>query len=57
MLTIGIVQYAPVHPDLAQSMARATSLIREAAGKGAGMVFFGEAWLTGYPSWLDFFPM
>ncbi|UCG28762.1 MAG: carbon-nitrogen hydrolase family protein [Bacteroidales bacterium] len=56
MAKIGIVQHAPVHLDLEQSMKKVMRLIREAVRKGAEMIFFGESWLTGYPAWLDYCP-
>lgn len=49
-----IVQEGPVYLDLKQSMEKAESLVREAAGKGAKLIVFGETWLSGYPSWLDY---
>jgi len=37
-------------------MAKAEKLIVEAAQSGAQIVAFGECWLSGYPSWLDYCP-
>ncbi len=54
--TVGIVQARPVFMNLAASLAKAGSLVEEAASKGAKLVGFGETWLAGYPAWLDFCP-
>jgi nitrilase len=50
------VQHPPVFLDLDASVARACSLIAEAAAEGAQLVVFPETWLTGYPVWLDAAP-
>jgi nitrilase len=49
-----VVQDAPVAFDLDASVARALALIAEAAGQGAQLVVFPEAFLSGYPKGLDF---
>ncbi|CAH0355399.1 carbon-nitrogen hydrolase family protein [Sphingomonas melonis] len=51
--SISIVQAPPVFLNLAASMDRAEVLIRDAARSGAAIVVFPEAWLPGYPVWLD----
>ncbi len=51
---VAIIQHAPVFMDLAASVAKAVSLIEEAARNGARVVTFGETWLPGYPAWLDY---
>jgi nitrilase len=53
VLPLAVVQYPPVFLNLAASMARADWLIRDAVGSGARIVVFPEAWLPGYPVWLD----
>lgn len=51
--SISIVQAPPVFLNLAASMDRAEVLIRDAVRSGAAVVVFPEAWLPGYPVWLD----
>jgi nitrilase len=48
------VQAASVAFDLGRSLAKAQALIGEAAGEGAQLVVFPEAFLSGYPRGLDF---
>jgi nitrilase len=49
-----VVQDAPAAFDLERSLARAVTLVAEAAGQGAQLVVFPEAFLSGYPKGLDF---
>lgn len=49
-----VVQAAPVAFDQDASVARALQFIAEAAGQGARLVVFPEAFLSGYPKGLDF---
>jgi nitrilase len=52
MVRAAVVQ-AEVPTTLANGLARAAELTREAAGQGATLVVFPETWLPGYPIWLD----
>ncbi|MFE5331407.1 nitrilase-related carbon-nitrogen hydrolase, partial [Embleya sp. NPDC056575] len=45
------VQAAPVYLDAAATVAKAVALIREAAGNGAELIVFPEAFVPGYPYW------
>ena len=55
-LNIAIIQHGPVHLNLEASTAKALQLIKEAAGRSAQLIVFGETWLSGYPAWLDHCP-
>jgi len=52
-IEIAIVQQPPAFLDLSGSVSSAECLIRKAAVQGAMIVVFPEAWLPGYPVWLD----
>lgn len=51
-----VIQEAPIFLNLNASLARAQTLIAEAARDGARVIAFPETWLTGYPVWLDLAP-
>ncbi len=52
MAKLAIVQKAPVFLDKDKTIARAVGLVKEAAGSGAGLVIFSEAFIPGYPAWI-----
>lgn len=49
---IAISQRPPVLLDLEATYARALDIMAEAAGEGAKLVVFPEAYLPGYPTWI-----
>ncbi len=51
-MKIAVVQEPPVYLDIEKTMARALDLIARAAGDGAGLVVFPEAWFPGYPTFV-----
>jgi len=53
---VGILQYAPVHGNLAASMEKLEKLLAQAAKEGVQLCVVGETWLSGYPAWLDHCP-
>jgi nitrilase len=48
---VAVVQTPPVYLDREKSVGRACAKIAEAAGQGAELVAFTEAWIAGYPYW------
>lgn len=52
-IALAIVQQPPVFLNLAESMNKAERLVGQAARQGAQIIVFPEAWLPGYPVWLD----
>ncbi len=53
-LTVAVAQCASVMFDSAATVARAQTLMREAAASGAQVLVFPEAFLGGYPKGADF---
>ncbi|HEX6703454.1 MAG TPA: carbon-nitrogen hydrolase family protein [Albitalea sp.] len=49
---VAIVQHAPAFLDRAATLAQAASAVDEAAGSGAQLVIFPEAFVPGYPAWI-----
>ena len=52
MSCLAVVQKAPVFLDKHKTIASAVSAVEEAAGNGAKLVVFTEAFIPGYPSWI-----
>jgi nitrilase len=52
MSKIAIVQKSPVVLDRDATIALAVDLVAKAAGGGADMVIFSEAFIPGYPAWM-----
>lgn len=51
---VAVVQAAPVMFDRERTLEKAAALVKEAAGKGAKLVLFPEAFVSAYPRGLDF---
>lgn len=52
MTQLAIVQKAPVFLDKEKTIELAVSMVAEAAGNGAELVVFSEAFIPGYPAWV-----
>ena len=52
MTQLAIVQKAPVFLDKEKTIELAVSTVAEAAGNGAELVVFTEAFIPGYPAWI-----
>ena len=53
-VTVAVVQAAPILVDQRATVAKTIQLIREAAARGARLILFPEAFITGYPRGLSF---
>jgi nitrilase len=54
VIPVGVVQAAPVAFDREATLARVHKLAAEAADRGARLIVFPEAFVSGYPRGLDF---
>ena len=52
-IRVAAIQARPAYYDLDTCVAKALSLIAEAARNGAQLAAFGETFFPGYPAWLD----
>lgn len=52
MPKIAIVQEAPVLLDRQKTIEKAIGFVEQAAGAGAKLVVFPEAYISGYPAWI-----
>lgn len=53
-IKVGLAQFAPVHFDKQATMEKVRQVIHDAADQKVKLLSFGETWLSGYPSWLDY---
>src|ERR1700760_1274777 len=53
-VTVAVVQAASVAFDRKKTLAKSLDLIRDATERGAQLVLFPEAFISGYPRGLDF---
>lgn len=49
---VAVIQKPPVLLDRARTIATALASIEEAAGEGASLLVFPEAYIPGYPTWI-----
>jgi nitrilase len=52
MSTLAVVQHSPAYLDKSMTLDRAVAFVAEAAGRGANLVIFPEAFIPGYPAWI-----
>jgi len=53
LLTVGLAQLAPVWLNREQTLAKVIEQVRQAAVQGCHLVAFGEAFVPGYPFWIE----
>lgn len=53
-LTIALAQIVPAWFDRKATLEKVTAKIAEAANQGASLIAFGEAFVPGYPFWLEY---
>lgn len=53
-IKVGLAQFAPIHFDKEATMEKVRMVIQNAAEQKVKLLSFGETWLSGYPSWLDY---
>ena len=56
IVSAAAVQAAPVFLDVPATLDKLESLVAEAAGRGAGLVVFGESFVAGFPVWNGVLP-
>ena len=52
MSRVAVIQRPPVFLNKAETIGVAVSSVREAAGAGARLIVFPEAFIPGYPAWI-----
>src|SRR5262249_54394317 len=52
-LQVGLAQIAPVWLDRSRTIDKVVTYIGQAAAAGCGLVAFGEAFVPGYPFWVE----
>ena len=52
MTKLAVVQQSPVYLDRKKTIDAAVHQIADAAGNGAELVVFPEAFVSGYPAWI-----
>ena len=52
MTKLAVIQQAPVFLDKQGTLKRAVAAVEEAAGNGAELIVFPEAYIPGYPAWI-----
>lgn len=52
-MKLAVAQVAPVFLDRERTIARVVASVRDAAGRGASLICFGETLIPAYPLWLS----